>query len=165
MELENLQEQMAQFLRDHEIPAVACWPEGRRDRLQQAQVLVSLAKMNCEPVGMQNYLGQRLDEKTGEVVEWYGRKAKMEFALDILAPASAGAGACRQLFGRLVEALHSEQPNGLTVRKLTGEEIEFDQKEGLLRLGCTVSCDGWLWATGDEAADILDFTLRGDWNG
>ncbi len=162
MELEKLQEEMAQFLRDNEIPAAACWPEGRRERLEQAQVLVSLAKLDCGPVGMQNYLGQRLDEATGEIVEWYGRKAKLDFAMDILAPAGAGAGACRRLFQKLVEALQEKRPCGLTVRKLTGEEIKFDQKEGLLRLGCTVSCHGWLWATGEEAADILDFTLRGD---
>jgi len=165
MELEHLQEKMAQFLRDHEIPATACWPGSCRQRLEGAQVLVSLTKMDCEPVGLQNYLGQRLDEETGEVVEWYGQKAKLEFGLDILAPAGAGAGACRGLLEKLVAVLHDKRPEGLTVRKLTCEEIKFDQKEGLLRLDCAVSCDGWLWASGYEAADILDFTLRGDWNG
>lgn len=165
MKVEQLQEKMAQFLRDNELPAAACWPEGCRERLEGAQVLVSLAKMDCAPVGLQNYLGQRLDEETGEIVECYGRKAQLEFAMDILAPARTGAGACRRLFRKLVAVFHNKRPEGLTVRKLTGEEIEFDQKEGLLRLSCTVSCDGWLWASGDEAADILDFTLRGDWNG
>lgn len=165
MEAVSLQENMAQFLRENEIPAAVCWPEGRREPLEGAQVLVSLAEMECEPVGLQNYLGQRLNEETGEVVEWYGRKVKLEFGLDILAPAGVGAGACREVFRRLVMLLHDKRPEGLAVRKLTGEEIEFDKKEGLLRLRCTVSCDGWLWASGDEAADILDFTLRGDWNG
>ena len=165
MEWEQLQEKMAQFLRDHAIPAVASWPEGRRERLEGAQVLVSLAKMDCGPVGLQNYLGQRLDETTGELVEWYGRKAKLEFAMDVLAPAGAGAKVCRSLVQRLVALLHDKRPGGLTVRKLACEEVEFDKKEGLLRLKCTVSCEGWLWASGDEAADILDFTLRGDWNG
>ena len=165
MEPEILQERMAQFLQQHEIPAQVCWQEGCRKRLQQAQVLVSLAKLNCHPAGLQNYLGQCLDEKTGQIVEWYGRQAQLEFALDILAPAGVGAGGCRELFHRLVAVLHRERPIGLTVRELTGEEIEFDQKEGLFRLNCTMHCDGWLWAAGDEAADILDFTLRGDWNG
>lgn len=165
MEPGQLQERMAQFLRDNEIPAAACWPEGCRQRMEGAQILVSLNKMECGPVGLQNYLGQRPDEATGEVVEWYGRRAKLEFGLDILAPAGAGAGVCRGLLEKLVAVLQDKRPVGLTVRKLTGEEIKFDQKEGLLRLGCTVSCDGWLWASGDEAADILDFTLRGDWNG
>ena len=165
MEAEHLQEKMARFLRDNDIPAVACWPEGRRARPEGAQVLVSLVRMECGPAGLQNYLGQRLDEATGEVVEWYGCKAKLEFGLDILAPAGAGAGACRGLFQKLVAVLRGKRPGGLTVRELTGEEIKFDQKEGLLRLECRLGCDGWLWAGGDEAADILDFTLRGDWNG
>lgn len=164
MELEQVQERMAQFLRDNEIPAAASWPKECRERLREPMVLVSLAKMNCESVGLQNYLGQRLDEATGQVVEWYGRKAKLEFGLDILSPAGAGAGGCRQMFGRLVDVLHRQRPGGLTVRKLNAEEIKFDQKEGLFRLCCTVNCDGWLWGTGDEAADILDFTLRGDRN-
>ena len=54
MEPEILQERMAQFLQQHEIPAQVCWPEGCRKRLQQAQVLVSLAKLNCHPAGLQN---------------------------------------------------------------------------------------------------------------
>ena len=164
MELEKIQEMMAQFLQGNEIPAAASWPDGDRRALQGAMVLVSLVKMNCESVGLQDYLGERLDETTGQVTQWYGRKAKLEFALDILAPAVAGAEVCRELFGKLVEVLQSKRPDGLTVRKLSGEDIKFDQKEGLLRLHCVASCDGWLWASGDEAADILDFTLRGDWN-
>ncbi|MBE6957055.1 MAG: hypothetical protein E7450_06350 [Ruminococcaceae bacterium] len=165
MKPDALQESMAQFLRDNEIPAVASWPRGCRQGPGEAVVLVGLDKLECQPVGLQDYLGQRLDEETGRVVEWYGRKAALEFALDILAPAEVGAQACRQLLQRLVQVLHSKRPNGLTVRKLTAKEIEFDQKEGLLRLECAISCEGWVWASGDEAADILDFTLRGDWNG
>lgn len=164
MELDQVQERMARFLRDSEIPAAASWPDRGRERLQEPTVLVSLTKLDCEPVGLQNYLGQRLDEQTGQVVEWYGRKAKLAFGLDIVAPAQVGAGACRKLFERMVNALHNNRPDGLTVRKLTGEEVKFDQKEGPFRLSCTADCNGWLWASGDEAADILDFTLRGDRN-
>lgn len=165
MRPDRLQEAMAQFLRDNEIPAAASWPGGYRQGPGEAVVLVSLGKMECRSVGLQDYLGQRLDEETGQVTEWYGRKAELEFALDILAPAEVGAEECRQLVQRLVEVLHSRRPDGLTVCRLTAKEIEFDQKEGLLRQSCTISCEGWLWASGDEAADILDFTLRGDWNG
>ncbi len=164
MELEKLQEEMAQFLQSNGIPATASWPHEDRRALPGAMVLVSLAKMNCKSVGLQDYLGQRLDQETGELKQWYGRKAELEFALDILAPAAAGAQACRELFGKLVELLQRKRMCGLTMRKLTGEEVEFEKKEGLFRLGCTASCGGWLWASGDEAADILDFTLRGDWS-
>ena len=165
MKADALQERMAQFLTDNEIPAMASWPEGCRKGPDAAVVLVSLGKMECRSVGLQDYLGQRLDEDTGEVVEWYGRKATLEFALDILSPVQVGAQACRKLLQQLVEVLHSKRPEGLCVRRLTTKEVEFDQKEGLLRLGCTIQCEGWMWASGDEAADILDFTLRGEKNG
>ena len=50
------------------------------------------------------------------------------------------------------------------LRELTGQEPEYDEKEGLLRLRCRLECSGWLCAVGDEAGTFLDFTLRGDVN-
>ena len=163
MELDKLQQAVARFLQDNGIPAVASWPEGDRQPMREPVVLVTLNKMDCQPVGLQNYLGQRLDEQTGQVVEWYGHKANLEFGLEILAAAGAGAEACRALLRKLVKVLQCERIDGLTVRSLAVQEIEFDQKEGRLKLACTAGCVGWLWASGEEAADILDFTLRGEW--
>ena len=162
MELNRLQELLAEFLRENEIPAEASWPEGRKKLICEPVVLVSLSKVECTPVAMRDYLGQQLDEKSGQWMELYGRRAKLDFKLDILAGPQTGAQACRRLFDQMVEVLHSKRPRELAVRTLTGEEIAYDDKENLLRLGCTVRCEGWLWLSDEQPEEILTFTLRGD---
>ena len=75
-----------------------------------------------------------------------------------------GVQACRAVFEQMLQAFQREKPVGLSVRELTGQEPEYDEKEGLLRLRCRLECSGWLCAVGDEAGTFLDFTLRGDVN-
>ncbi len=164
MKLEALQEYLAGFLTRHGVNAMASWPRERRTGPEGAVVLVSLDKLDCGPTAMQDYLGQRLDEETGQWKELYGRRAQVTFVLDVLAAPSVGGRECRAVFEQVVQAFQMEKPEGLSIRGLTGEELEYDEKEGLLRLRCHLECDGWLYATGEETGTFLDFTLRGDVN-
>ena len=144
--------------------AIASWPEEGRTDANRPVVLVSLEQMSCASAGLQDYLGQRVDEATGQEKELYGRRVQLTFLLDILAQPGIGAKECRSVFERLLQVLQEESPLGLRVRELTGDEMEYDGKEGLLRLRCHLICAGWLYTTGDEAGSFLDFTLRGDIN-
>ena len=164
MKLEQVQKQLADFLVAHGVQAMAAWPEERRCGPEQPVVLVSLDKLDCGPAAMQDYLGQRLDEESGQWRDLYGRKAQMTLALDVLAGPKAGMQACRGVFAQVVQAFQTEKPAGLTVRSLTGEEPEYDEKEGLLRLRCRLECAGWLYCAGEEAGTFLDFILKGDVN-
>lgn len=162
MKLEALQEYLAEFLTRHGVHALASWPQERRVDPEGPVVLVSLDKLDCGPAAMQDYLGQRLDEETGQWKELYGRRAQMSFVLDVLAAPGVGSRECRAVFEQVAQAFQLEKPEGLSVRGLTGEELEYDEKEGLLRLRCHLECAGWLYAAGEEAGTFLDFTLRGD---
>lgn len=164
MKLDELQELLAGFFREHGVEAMASWPETDRTKSDGPVVLVSLEKLNCTPAGLQDYLGQRFDEETTQWKDLYGRKAQLTFTMDILGQPRAGAHACRNVFDRLLLLLQTEKPIGLSVQELTGEEMEYDKKEGLLRLRCHLECSGWLCTAGDEAGTFLDFTLRGDVN-
>ena len=164
MKLEQMQNHLADFLVEHGVQAMAAWPTERRADPEQPVVLVSLDKLDCGPSAMQDYLGQWLDRKSGQWKELYGRRAQMSFALDVLAGPKAGMQACRAVFSQVVQAFQQEKPTGLTVRTLTGEEPEYDEKEGLLRLRCRLECVGWLYAAGEETDSFLDFILRGDVN-
>lgn len=162
MKLDELQTELAAFLTQRGIPAMASWRSDRREDKNSPVILVSLEKLDCESAAMQDYLGQTLDEATGMWQERYGRRAKITFVLDVLAAPSVGMQECRNVFGQMLRVFQQEKPVGLGVRELIGEEPEYDEKEGLLRLRCHLECAGWLYAAGEEAGTFLEFTLRGD---
>ena len=162
MELEQLRQAVAQTLNDGGMTAMVSWPDGRRKALKGPVVLVSLQGLSCSPAGMQDYLGLRQDPDSGAWEELYGRRAEVIFGLEVAAPSAGGAAECRGTFERLVQVLQQARPGGLTVRQLTGGEVEYDEKEGLLVLRVELRCSGWLYAAGDEGGSFLDFVLKGD---
>ena len=127
-------------------------------------VLVGLEKMSCSSAGLQDYLGQRLDASTGQWEDLHGRRAQLVFTLDILAEPHMGMQVCREALNRVIRCVQTEKPAGLSVKELTGEEPEYNEKEDLLKLRCRLTCEGWLCTVGEEAGAFLDFTLRGDVN-
>lgn len=164
MTLDGLQAELADRLRDYGLESISAWPQERRRGTDGPVVLVGLEKMNCSPAGLQDYLGQRLDESTGQWEDLYGRRAKLVFTLDILAEPRVGMQACRETLDRVIRCVQTEKPTGLSVKELTGEEPEYDEKEGLLKLRCRLTCEGWMCTAGEEAGTFLDFSLRGDVN-
>lgn len=164
MTLDSLQTELTGLLKRNGVQAMSAWPENRRASADGPVVLVSLEKLSCASAGLQDYLGETLDESTGQWRDLYGRRAQLTFTLDILASPRTGAQACREVFDQLVRCLQTDKPAGLSVRELDGEELKYDEKEGLLNLRCRLKCEGWLCTTGDEAGTFLNFTLRGDIN-
>jgi len=164
MKADVIQERLAQFFQERDIEAIASWPDNARTDPSRPRVLISLEKMTCTSAGMQNYLGQWVDEATGQETELYGQNVHLSFLLDILAPPETGVQSCRELFDRMLLILQKEKPIALSVQELNSEEMEYDGKDGLLRLRCHLECIGWLCTQGDEAGTFLDFTLRGDIN-
>lgn len=163
MELDGLQNALVRYLTENGIPAQVSWPAPRRTGPEEVTVLVSLDQVNCSGAGLQDYLGLRLDEKSGMWEEVYGRKAELTFVLDIYATPQAGARRCREVFSQIAGAVQPRRVLGLCVKSLTGEETEFDSKEGLLKLRVRLVCQGWVYAgqDGQENA-FLDFILKGD---
>lgn len=164
MTLDKLQAELVNGLRNYGLDSICAWPQERRKRADGPVVLVGLEKMNCSPAGLQDYLGQRLDASTGQWQDLYGRRAQLTFTLDILAQPHMGMQVCREALDRVIRCVQTERPVGLNVKELTGEEPEYDEKEGLLKQRCRLTCEGWLCTAGEEAGTFLDFTLRGDVN-
>lgn len=162
MKLEQIQQELAQFLTQREIPAVAAWPEGRAQEPEQAVVLVSLEEVKCTSSGLQDYLGQWADEPGGEEILRYGRRAQLTFALDILSPPKAGTEKERELLDRMLAAFQEQAPMGLRVQELEVEQTEYDTKEQLLRRRCRLRCSGWLHAKEQQEDSLLSFELRGE---
>lgn len=162
MKLDELQSTMAAFLCENGIDAMASWPDARRERLTRPTVMVSLDSLSCSPAGMQDYLGQRQDETTGQWEEVYGRRAQVTFALDVLAGEHSSAQECRQTANDMARLFQTERPGALTVQEMHLDELEHDEKRGLLRLRCVLTCTGIVCTAGQEAGTFLDFTLRGD---
>lgn len=162
MTLDALQTELVKGLREYGLDCISAWPQERRKGFAGPVVLVGVEKINCFPAGMQDYLGQRLDESTGQWEELHGRRAQLVFTLDILAQPNMGVQACRERLSQVIRCVQTEKPTGLSVKELVGEEPEYDEKEGLLKLRCRLICEGWLCTDGEQAGTFLDFSLRGD---
>lgn len=164
MTLDGLQKELVRLLRSHGVDSLCAWPQERRKRTDGPVVLVGLEKMSCAASGLQDYLGQWLDERTGQWEDLYGRRVELVFTMDILAERRMGMQTCRETLDRVIRCVQAEKPVGLNIKELTGEEPEYDEKENLLKLRCRLTCEGWLCTAGEEAGTFLDFTLRGDVN-
>ena len=162
MKLEQIQQEMARFLTERDVRAMAAWPEGRAQEPETAMVLVSLEEVKCTSSGLQDYLGQWADEPGGEELVRYGRRAQLTFTLDLLTPPETGAAQERELLDRMLAAFQAQAPLGLRVQELEVEQTKYDTKEKLLRRRCRLRCAGWLYASGQQEDSLLSFELRGE---
>ena len=164
MTLDELQTELVKGLENHGVECLFAWPRERRWSVDGPVVLVGLEKMTCSPAGLQDYLGEWLDQESGQWMELHGRRAQLVFTLDILAQPRIGMQACRETLEQVIRCVQTEKTVGLRVKELASEEPEYDEKEALLKLRCRLTCEGWMCTAGEEAGTFLDFTLRGDVN-
>ena len=157
--LENIREQMVDYLKERGVQAFAAWPAGERPVQEGALVVVSLRGCQAGPAGFQHYLGERYDERTGLWQELYGRRVTLTFGLDLY---GESAGELQTAYDRMAEAFQWEGPAGLALRELSCGETEFDRAAGLYRRAVTAVCQGYLYAVADEGGTFLDFVVRGE---
>lgn len=159
--LDKLREDVAEFLRERDIDAVAAWDAGERVRRKNAVVAVSLRGVQGGPAGWMDYLGERLDPGTGRWEELYGKRAKITLGLDIYTPESAGEAECAAAFAKLSEALVGGKPAGLNLEELSCGETAFDRAAGLFRCPAQMTCRVFLYAKRTEDGVFTDFEVRG----
>ena len=157
--LENIREQMVDYLKERGVQAFAAWPAGERPVQEGALVVVSLRGCQAGPAGFQHYLGERYDERTGLWQELYGRRVTLTFGLDLY---GESAGELQTAYYRMAAAFQWEGPAGLALRELSCGETEFDRAAGLYRRAVTAVCQGYLYAVADEGGTFLDFVVRGE---
>ena len=158
--LEQLREDVADYLRKAGIDAVAAWEHTDRVRRKTPVVSVSLRGVQGGPAGLADYLGDRLDPETGRWEELYGKQARLTLGLDLYAPESGGEAGCAAAFARLSEALACGRPAGLAVEELKCGETEFVREQGLLRCPVQMVCRVFVYARLTEDGEFTDFEVK-----
>ena len=156
--MEELRSLLADHLKSHGLAAVTAWEDTPRTRPDKAVAAVSLRALESGPPGFQNYLGERFDEKTGQWLELYGKKAELRFGLDLYA---ATAAQVQKGLALLSDALQ-EGPGGLRPLGFTAGETQY--KADMKRYFCPVEArfGAWAVAVTREDGSFLDFEVKGD---
>lgn len=157
--VQELRRALAEHLTRKGLEAVTAWGEGKRSAPGKAVAVVSLRGLKSDGAGLQNYLGERYDPKTGQWEERYGRKVELTFGMDLYAATAeetqAGVDALRDI-------LDGEGPEGMTCGGLTVGETAYRQEDR--RYCCPAQAVFSVWAVAiiREDGSFLDFTVRGE---
>lgn len=158
MELSELRDRLADYLKGHGLNAMPSYGEQRRLRGGGA-VAVSLRRLEDGEAGFWNYLGERFDEADGQWEELYGKRAALTMGLELHAPTMAELHRCLE---KLLGALQQGSPDGFGTAELTVEEPFYsgEQREYL----CAVQARYTVWfkAVQREEDSFLNFEVRGE---
>lgn len=157
--MEELQQALVDFLKEHGLTALTAWSEERRLRPGQAVAAVSLRALECAPPGFQDYLGERYNEETGQWEELYGRKAELTFGVDLY---GATAEVVRAGVNTLSLALSRDGPEGLRPVELHVGETAYQESARRYRCPAQVRFTAWLAAVTGEDGAFLDFEVKGE---
>ena len=159
--LTTLREGMTAFLVGQGIRAVSAWPETERQVRFAPLAVVQMQRVEVEPLGFQNYLGQSYDRESGRWVERYGQRLSVTFGLDLYSPERSGEEGCRHLLDQVAAAFQSGGPVGLAVERWSMEEPLFEAESGMFRGRLSAICRGTLEAHTDEEGAFLGFVVKG----
>lgn len=159
--LDKIRDQMARYLNQQGVPALAAWPARERPALREPAAAVSLRRCQSGPSGFQDYLGERFNRDSGRWEELYGKRVEVRFGLDLYADPRAGAQALQAAFDRLLRALQQGGPPGLQILEISGGETAFDSAQGLLCRPVEAVCRACLYASAEPGGEFLDFEIRG----
>lgn len=162
MSLDSVRERMAEYLREQGVPAVAAWPGQERLARGEPVAVVSLRECEAGPAGFQDYLGERLDERTGLWEELYGRRVTLTLGLDLYAPPETEGERLQRAFDALAQALTRGGPDGLHVQSFSCGETAYDRDSRLLKRPAQAVCGAHLYAVARPGEAFLDFELRGE---
>ena len=160
--LENIREQMVDYLKERGVQAFAAWPAGERPVQEGALVVVSLRGCQAGPAGFQHYLGERYDKEREQWVEVYGQKVQFTFGLDLYAPPKLGEGAMQAALDQLAGACAGAGPEGLDIREFSCGETGYDRDSRLLKRPAQAVCTACLYAVTEPGGAFLDFEVRGE---
>ena len=119
--------------------------EGAAKEYEGPVASVDVAAAEGKSVGLSGYLGEKRDEKTGNVRELYGMQMDVTISLGVRA-------------GALMEKL----PAGLRLEKMSWNGIAWDKATGMfLRKGSAACRAVFLAEDPGDTGTLLDFILKG----
>lgn len=134
----------------------------RFKRRETAVCAVGAREVVIERAGVPEYLGRRVDEKTQEVREVFGRRAAMKLSLDVYGPRELLAEGCEAAAEQVEQAMLLALPEGLRLRSLRWEETSWDSESGCFRLAGSAGYEAYFLAeTEEEQTVFTDFVLKG----
>ena len=160
--LEQLREQMAEYLTACGVPATAAWPAEERLRREGPVAAVTLKGCQAGSAGFQSYLGERYNPESGQWEEIYGRKVRLTFGLDLYAPPQAGETALQTALDALAQACAGAGPEQMSLQEFSSGETAYDKDSRLLRKPAQALCTVYLYAARQADGQFLDFEIRGE---
>ncbi len=134
----------------------------RLRRYERAAAAVGVREAHISGSGVTDYLGRRVDERTQEIVEVYGRRMEVGLSIDIYAPRALGAEGCETAAENVAQALLTALPEGLRLRALHRGETEWDKVSGMFRLCAQAEYAAYFTAEAAEEETVFtDFVLKG----
>ena len=158
--LEHLIDAILGLLEEAGIRCLEALPSGLMPRLKSPAVTVSLGSLRFPEGAMGRYLGVREDPETGPR-EIYGRQVEGQIRLRVASPQPGGGSGCTAVAARVVDALLTAWPAGVTLVELSQEPCRFDQATDLFlsEITAQVQLEVYVPAV-EEEPDITDVVLR-----
>lgn len=133
--------------------------EGVAKAYQGPVAAVDVAAAEGKSVGLCGYLGEKRDQKTGDVRELYGVQMEVTISVGVRAE---GAGQCETAMETAAGALMEKLPAGLKLGKMSWGGIAWDKATGMfLRKGSAACKAVFLAEDAGEKGTLLDFILKG----
>lgn len=130
--------------------------------ITHAVTAVGAREMVIEPGGGPEYLGRRVDEKTQEVRETFGRRMELTLSLDVYAPRELGADGCGKEAETVTQALMTALPEGLGLREMRWGAAEWDKTTGMFRLCASARYAAYfLCERAEDETVFTNFVLKG----
>lgn len=160
--LEQVKTSLVQALERAGVAALASFAPGWAKHYSSPVVAVGFRTGESRTAAMGNYLGQQVDQKTGNTCEIYGMQLELTLSLDIYAPADSGAAGCDAALETLHRVILEGLPSGLKPTELKWDETGWDQDTSMFLRKGSLSCGAYFTATTEEDGALLtDFILKG----
>ena len=115
-----------------------------------------------EESGAIEYLGEKVDEMTQEMVAVYGRKMLLTLLTEVYAPRTMGAAGCEEAAEAITQAMMTALPEGLKLRTLQWGKTGWDKTTGMFRLDASAKYAAYFVAEAAEDETVFtDFVLKG----
>ena len=142
--------------------AIESYSEEQLKRYEAAVAAVGTKETVIEESSAIEYLGEKVDEMTQEMVAVYGRKMLLTLLIEVYVPRTMGAAGCEDAAETITQAMMTALPEGLKLRTLQWGKTGWDKTTGMFRLDASAKYAAYFVAEAAEDETVFtDFVLKG----
>lgn len=116
--------------------AIESYSEEQLKRYATAVAAVGTKETVIEESGAIEYLGEKVDEMTQEMVAVYGRKMLLTLLTEVYAPRTMGAAGCEEAAETITQAMMTALPEGAEAQNIAVGQDRLGQDDGNVPTGC-----------------------------